>query len=112
MTYGRVFRMTPFENKIVTVELKGDQLREIIARPAAGKLVFSSNFDAASGLLEGKKLKAGEYYLTATVDFVLEAPVYQMLAGRKIDYSDIKLRDLLVGKIAASASRNNGFWQT
>ena len=112
VTYGRVFRMTPFENKIVTVELKGNQLREIIARPAAGKLVFSSNFDAASGLLEGKKLKAGEYYLTATVDFVLEAPVYQMLAGRKIDYSDIKLRDLLVGKIAASASRNNGFWQT
>lgn len=109
--YGRIFRMMPFENKVVTVEMRGKELLALIARPAGGKLVFSSNFDAVNGVLDGKKIAAAARYRVATVDFVLESPAYQIGGERAAVYEEVLLRDLLLDAIKASALQNDGIWQ-
>jgi len=110
VTYGHIFRIMPFENRIVTVELSGVQIKYLIFHAVGNKLTFSSNVDINNGTVNGKVLRDEVFYRISTVDFVYEAPAYRMNTGCNLSYSDDLFRDLLVEEVKITALNNNGKW--
>jgi 5'-nucleotidase len=84
VTYGQLYSVLPFENTVVSVDLTGDQLREVLedASGRAGRLqigggswVYRFLNDAGKRVLEatiaGQPLDPKRLYHVATIDYLL-----------------------------------------
>jgi 2',3'-cyclic-nucleotide 2'-phosphodiesterase (5'-nucleotidase family) len=84
VTYGQLYSVLPFENTIVSVDLTGDQLRQVLedASGRAGRLQIGGGkwayrFNNASGdrvleaTIAGQPLDPKRVYHVATIDYLL-----------------------------------------
>lgn len=106
ITYGSVFEMLPFENVIVTVELKGSTLSKIMDRSG---LFFSTNVDQESKTVDGKKLDLNKYYKVVTNDFLFEKENYPFDEGINSNRINEILRDIIAIEIKNNANKNGVF---
>ncbi|MGN0233824.1 MAG: 5'-nucleotidase C-terminal domain-containing protein [Bacteroidaceae bacterium] len=79
--YGDVMLISPFENRLVVLEMKGKDVKELMANIAAVggegvsssvRLVITPDRKVASVTLGGKEIKDGEVYRIATLDYLAE----------------------------------------
>lgn len=100
VTYGTIFKIMPFENTVITVNLTGAQLKNLASRP--GDIKFSSNFNASS-------LVNNETYKVSVVDYVFYRDEFIFMQGTEINYHTELFRDLLVEQVKQSVAQN-GKW--
>ena len=69
---------------IVTLDLRGDDLRQILDEDTGGELVLSG-FDRATGLVNGRPLSDGALYRVATTDLLFEGARFRAFEhGRRV----------------------------
>jgi 2',3'-cyclic-nucleotide 2'-phosphodiesterase (5'-nucleotidase family) len=107
LTYDDVFQMNPFENTLVSLELKGSELLEL--KNLDHDLYFSSNFDFWTYSLDGKALIEDKIYKIVTIDYVFQKEYYPFHKGKNSKYNSLILRDLLVCDIKKTI-QENGKW--
>jgi 2',3'-cyclic-nucleotide 2'-phosphodiesterase (5'-nucleotidase family) len=76
-TRGKLFELSPFDNTIVLLNLKGYQLKQLLdhiaARggwPVAGMRVHISNKKATNVIIGGRQLEENAEYVVAVPDYV------------------------------------------
>jgi 2',3'-cyclic-nucleotide 2'-phosphodiesterase (5'-nucleotidase family) len=99
VTFGMAFRIMPFDNLIVTAEIKGSDVKRLAA---ISGLRFSSNYDS-------KSIIDGETYRVSVVDYVFYKYDFVFNKADNITYHEVLFRDLLVEDIRNSVSEH-GKW--
>ncbi len=79
ITFGNIFEITPFENTLVVIQMKGsdalrlfEQLCVIRNGGVGGVNLISKNGHLASAKIRGKEIDKDKIYRLATVDYVAE----------------------------------------
>ena len=81
VTTKTAFEIMPFENSVVVVKLKGQQVQELIdylkkakrAHPISGlKLVLDENYNTVSATIKGESFDLNKSYFVATNDYLYE----------------------------------------
>lgn len=81
VTTKTAFEIMPFENSVVVVKLKGQQVQELIdylknakrAHPISGlKLVLDKNYNTVSATVKGEPFDLNKSYFVATNDYLYE----------------------------------------
>lgn len=81
VTTKTAFEIMPFENSVVVVKLKGQQVQELIdylknakrAHPISGlKLVLDKNYNIVSATVKGEPFDLNKSYFVATNDYLYE----------------------------------------
>ena len=81
VTTKTAFEIMPFENSVVVVKLKGQQVQELIdylknakrAHPISGlKLVLDKNYNTVSATIKGEPFDLNKSYFVATNDYLYE----------------------------------------
>ena len=101
VTYGSIFKIMPFENTVITVNLTGSQLKNLASAP--GDIKFSSNFNVSS--LENTKT-----YKVAVVDYVFYRDLSFFMQGSNINYHTVLFRELLVEQVKQSVAKNGNWY--
>lgn len=107
VNYANIFKIMPFENMVVTVELTGRQLKEIISD--GSDLYYNSELDRSNYYLNGEFIYDNNLYQVATVDYVFEQDRFPFKDGLNINYTDNLFRDFLVESVKDSVSKS-GKW--
>lgn len=97
VTYGSIFKMMPFDNKIVITYLTGAQIKAI-----SNTLV--------SYIKDGENLQNNQLYKVATIDYVYEKSSYGLQEGTNTVLSNILFRDKLVDAVRHNIAEN-GSWK-
>ncbi|MGM5471037.1 5'-nucleotidase C-terminal domain-containing protein [Flavobacteriaceae bacterium LMO-SS05] len=107
VTTKTAYEVMPFENSVVVVELKGEQVQELIdylakskrAHPISGlKLVLDKNFNVVSAFIKGKPLDLTNTYFVATNDFLYEGGDHMDFFKNNVSLYplDYKIRNVLI----------------
>ena len=107
ITYGDVFEMMPFENKVVLVSIKGIDLLKIIEYSG---LFFSDNVDTKKKTINGEAIDSNRYYRVATIDYLFEKTSYPFKTGRDIVISSTLFRDAIFNAMKENVKKNGKFY--
>lgn len=80
VTFGNIFEITPFENSLCIVPMKGDVLLSLFGDLAknrgeglsGARLVITADGELVSALVNGQPIDTNAVYTVATVDYVAE----------------------------------------
>ncbi|HHX78988.1 MAG TPA: bifunctional metallophosphatase/5'-nucleotidase [Acholeplasmataceae bacterium] len=97
VTYGSIFKMMPFDNKIVITYLTGSEIKAQLS-------------NLVSHVKDGLELDDNKVYKVATIDYVYEKPSYRLQGGTNTILSDILFRDKLVDAVRHNIEKN-GSWK-
>jgi 2',3'-cyclic-nucleotide 2'-phosphodiesterase (5'-nucleotidase family) len=109
ITVGKIFELMPFDNFLVLIHIKGDQLLQLLNQlakdggwPVSG-LSMKIKYDQATGVfIQGKPLQPDSYYTLVTSDYVAEGgDKMGILKNLPHENSGVMLRDALIGYIIA-----------
>ena len=106
VTIGDVFQLMPFENRLVVIELRPDQIRALVnylesqkqAHPVSGIRLSMRNGKITETEVNGKNLDPNKNYYVLTIDYLQNG-------GGNMDFftdpeylyvSDLKVRDALI----------------
>lgn len=117
VTTKTAFEIMPFENSVVVVALKGEQVNELVnylakakrAHPISGlQLTLDKNFNVKSALVKGKPIEPESQYYVATNDYLYNG-------GDRMDFFktndslyvlDYKIRNVLIDYFAKKDTLN------
>jgi 2',3'-cyclic-nucleotide 2'-phosphodiesterase (5'-nucleotidase family) len=108
VTVGDVYRLLPFENKLVLVEMKGKEVLELfqsIARVGgegiAGACLVIKDRKVKAAQIGGCPIKEDSTYLIATLDFLAEgnSSLKAFLKSVSIRPTSIKVREAILSRI-------------
>lgn len=105
VTYGNIFKMMPFENRVITLELTGYQLMNLFG----SGLRFSSNVDTYNNTIDDVAIDGIKVYKVVTMDFVFEGYSGYFMQANNVLYTDDLFRDYLVQEVKDSIIKN-GKW--
>jgi 2',3'-cyclic-nucleotide 2'-phosphodiesterase (5'-nucleotidase family) len=101
-----VFELLPFENQLILVSLRGDELEKLLdifaekrGEPIAGaRLVIDVEGKKASSILiQGEPLVRTREYLLGTSDYlVMTGWMSSLLSGKETNSTDLSLRDAMI----------------
>ncbi len=97
VTYGSIFKMMPFDNKVVITYLSGAQINAQLS-------------NLVSHVKDGLDLEANTVYKVATIDYVYEKTSYRLQEGTGTVLSEILFRDKLVDAVRHNIEEN-GSWK-
>lgn len=107
ITIESVYEITPFENKLAIVALKGSDLLELFSQMAGvhgegisgAKLIISEEGELLDAKVGGKNIEPGKEYQIATIDYLAEGndrlEAFKR-ATAKIEPENATLRDLFI----------------
>ena len=114
VTVGDLYRISPFENYLTFIVLKGSELRKALGRftdqfnaPYAGATVNSKNSKPAIILVNGKPIDDNRHYKLVTLNFIADGGDH-LLEGiqyEKIEYTTVTFRDFLIAELKAMTAR-------
>lgn len=107
ITIESVYEITPFENALAVVTLKGSDLRDLFSQMAAvhgegisgARLVISKEGELLDAKVGGKEIEPEKEYQVATIDYLAEGNDRMEAfkrATEKIEPEDATLRDLFI----------------
>ena len=97
VTYGSIFKIIPFDNKVITLNLTGSQLKQLAIRP--GDMRFSSSLDTSNWTLNGVAIDNNQSYKIAVIDYVYYRDEHLFSLGSDIVHHDDLFRDLVVDAV-------------
>lgn len=114
VTIGDLYRITPFENYLTFILLKGSELRKALSRftdqfnaPYSGAVITYKNNRPTQILVQGKPLDDNRIYKLVTLNFISDGGDH-LLEGiqyEKIEYTTVTFRDFLISELKAKTSR-------
>jgi len=116
ITIRKIFELMPFENELVILWLKGDKLNDLLQGFAAvgGQGVSGLRFEIKNGkavniTVGGIPIDVEKKYVIATNDYLAGGndKMPQLAQSEKIEYTGIKIRDMLIAYIKAETARGN-----
>ena len=116
ITLRKVFELMPFENELVILWLKGDKLNDLLQGFAAvgGQGVSGLQFEIKNGkavniTVGGIPIDIKKTYIIATNDYLAGGndKMPELAQYEKIEYSGIKIRDMLIAYIKAETTKGN-----
>ena len=118
ITISKIYELMPFDNYLVTMDLKGKDLKRVIEHglfnpdPDTGdaqfygvKVYYNRNAPymnriESMTLLDGTPVEMNKYYKVATVDFLLDGgDQYDFKGAKDIKKTYLSLRDLIIDQI-------------
>lgn len=107
VTFSSIYEISPFQNALVIVEMKGSDLKELFGQIAAvhgeglsgASLVISKEGELRNAKVGGKEIDLEKVYRVATIDYLAEGNDHLEAFRKSINKtvpSDAILRDLLI----------------
>lgn len=107
ITFGSIYEISPFQNALVVVSLKGESLKKLFEQIAAvhgeglsgADLVISKKGELLSAKVNGREIDLQKEYKVATIDYLAEGNDHLEAfkeATNKMVPSDAVLRDLFI----------------
>lgn len=114
---GDIILISPFQNKLALLTLKGKDLKELFRNIAAVKgegvsrevtLVISKGGEVISARLKGKKIKSRKTYRIATLDYLAEGndKMYALKKATNLWVSDLYTRDCMMMSVERAGTIN------
>ena len=107
ITYGDVFEMSPFENKIVLTTISGSDLLRLLDYSG---LFISDNVDVNLRTINGVAIESNGSYRVATIDYLYEKTNYPFKSGKDIVHSDTIFRDEIFESMKENVSKHGQFY--
>lgn len=114
VTVGNIFSISPFDNYLTFIALKGSELRKALSRftdkfnaPYSGAVITYKNNKPTQILVQGKPLDDNRIYKFVTVDFIADGGDH-LLEGvqyEKVEKTSTTLRDFLIAELKAMNAR-------
>jgi 2',3'-cyclic-nucleotide 2'-phosphodiesterase (5'-nucleotidase family) len=108
VTVGDIYKILPFENKVVIISLKGSELQKIFQRftekknqPYSQLKIDYYNGNPVKILLNSEKIDDNRIYGLVTVDFIARGgdKILQDIHFDNVIYTSFLLRDVIIGQI-------------
>lgn len=114
VTVGDMFRISPFENYLTFIVLKGSELKKALGRfnnkmnaPYSGASITYKNNKPVEILVEGNPIDDNRLYKLVTVNFIADGGDH-LLEGihyEKIEYTTMTFRDFMIAELKAMTAR-------
>ena len=99
ITVAKIYEIFPFDNRIKTVMLKGNEIKTLINTFSNSEVYI--NFD--------QDILDDEYYRVATNDYLFDKDYYSFKEGTNIIDTGIYIRELLIEELQAQKSLRDSF---
>ena len=109
ITYGDIFEIMPFENKVVIVELQGSVIINKLFSGADSYYFISTNVDVNNRTINGEKIDTSKYYKVATIDYLYEKTNQPFMSGNNHIKTDDLFRDVIAWSVKENVKENGKF---
>lgn len=110
ISYGDIFEIMPFENKVVIVELTGSVIINRLFSGANDYYFISTNVDVANKTINGVKIESHALYKVATIDFLYEKAGQPFASGSNYVNTNILFRDVIAEGFKKNIQENGSFY--
>ena len=114
VTVGDLYRITPFDNYLTFIVLKGSELRKTFGRftdqfnaPYSGASITYKNNKPVEILVQGKPIDDNRLYKFVTLNFIADGGDH-LLEGiqyEKIEYTTMTFREFLIAELKSMTAR-------
>ena len=114
VTVGDLYRISPFDNYLTFIVLKGSELKKALSRftdqfnaPCSGVTMVYTNKKPSQILVQGKPIDDSRMYKLVTLNFISDGGDH-LLEGiqyEKIEYTTVTFRDFLIAELKAMTAR-------
>ena len=114
VTIGDLYRISPFDNYLTFIALKGSELKKALNRftdqfnaPYAGATIVYKSKKPAEITVQGKRIDDNRLYKLVTLNFISDGGDH-LLEGiqyEKIEYTTITFREFLIAELKAMTAR-------
>ena len=108
ITYGDIFEIMPFENKVVIVELTGSAIMNMFSG-ADDYYFISTNVDTTNKTINGVKIETTKYYKVATIDYLYEKTSQPFMKGNNYQNTNDLFRDVIAEYVKKNIQKNGKF---
>jgi 2',3'-cyclic-nucleotide 2'-phosphodiesterase (5'-nucleotidase family) len=114
VTVGDIYRISPFDNYLTFVALKGNELKKALDRftdqfnaPYAGATIVYKNNKPVEITVQGKPIDDNRLYTLVTVDFISEGGdhLLENIRFERVEKTATTLRDFLITELKAMNAR-------
>lgn len=114
VTVGDLYRISPFDNYLTYIVLKGGELKKALSRftdkfnaPYSGVSVNYKNNHPVQILVNGKPIDDNRTYKLVTLNFISDGGDHFLedISYEKIEYTTITFRDFLIAEMKAMMAR-------
>lgn len=114
VTVGDLYRISPFDNYLVFIVLKGSELRKALGRftaqfnaPYAGATLVYTNNKPSQILVQGNPIDDNRLYTLVTLNFISDGGdhLLENIQFEKIEYTTVTFRDFLIAELKAMTAR-------
>ena len=114
VTVGDMFRISPFDNYLTFIVLKGSELRKALGRfdnkfnaPYSGATIVYKNNKPVKITVQGKPIDDNQLYKLVTLNFISDGgdKLLEDIQYEKIEYTTMTFRDFLVTEMKAMTAR-------
>ena len=109
ITYGDIFEIMPFENKVIVVELLGSVIINKLFSGADNYYFISTNVDVNNKTINGEKIDTSMYYKVATIDYLYEKTSQPFMNGRNAYNTNDLFRDVIALAVKENVKENGKF---
>ena len=111
---GDLYRISPFDNYLTFIVLKGSELRKALNRfndkfnaPYAGVSLVYKNNKPVKIMVQGKPIDDNRFYKLVTLNFISDGGdhLLENIHYEKIEYTTMTFRDFLIAELKAMTSR-------
>ena len=114
VTVGDMFRISPFDNYLTFIVLKGSELKKALGRfddkfnaPYSGATIVYKNNKPVKITVQGKPIEDNRLYKLVTLNFISDGgdKLLEDIQYEKIEYTTMTFRDFLVTEMKAMTAR-------
>jgi len=114
VTVGDLYRISPFDNYLTFIVLKGSELRKALGRftdqfnaPYAGATLVYTNNKPSQILVQGKPIDDNRLYTLVTLNFISDGGdhLLENIQFEKIEYTTVTFRDFMIAELKAMTAR-------
>ena len=114
VTVGDIYRISPFDNYLTFVLVKGSELRKALEKfthkfnaPYSGAVITYKNNRPTQILIQGKPIDGNRIYKLVTVDFISQGGDHLLEGVRyeKVESTGVTFRDFIITELKAMNAR-------
>jgi len=114
VTVGDLYRITPFDNYLTFIVLKGSELRKALERftdkfnaPYSGTTIVYKQNKPVEILVQGKPIDDNRPYKLVTLNFISDGGDHLLddIQYEKIEYTTMTFREFLIAELKAMTAR-------
>ena len=114
VTIGDLYRITPFDNYLTFIVLKGSELKKALGRftnqfnaPYSGATLVYTNNKPSQILVQGNPIDDNRLYKLVTLNFISDGGdhLLENIQFEKIEYTTVTFREFLIAELKAMTAR-------